>query len=456
MLPQAHAVTQREVLTLLIPFVKKRWLTLASVVGFAGYILNNYNVRGLEGLYLEPKQPTVATGNYSLPPLPSGPMLGGLPSTGSMTGGSLTSYPSTNAQPLSGTLNQNGTLNPYLPAGVQSPITASSQPAATSGSLTDRILAPLGMSSNSTATPVEPAAPFGRTASTSTPAAASGSTSMFGFPTTAPAAIDNSVPLRIASFNLADFDAAKRDRIFVRETLVRLLTQFDLIALQEIKSKQDNVLPELTAALNASGRRYDFLIGPRVGRGDVREQFAFIFNTDRIETDRYQMYTVDDPEDMIQFEPLVGWFRAKGVGADQAFTFSLANVHIDPNFASQEMQMIPDLMQSIAADGRQEDDVILAGDFSTDAAAWLARPELGLRTALDGIATTVHGTQAFDNFIFSAAHTSEFTGRSGAYDFLRQFNMSLEQATQVSDHLPIWIEFSPQEGGRPGQVAGRR
>ena len=43
------------------------------------------------------------------------------------------------------------------------------------------------------------------------------------------------------------------------------------------------------------------------------EQFAFIFDTQRVETDRFQLYTIDDPEDLVTREPLVAWFRVKGV-----------------------------------------------------------------------------------------------------------------------------------------------
>jgi hypothetical protein len=41
------------------------------------------------------------------------------------------------------------------------------------------------------------------------------------------------------------------------------------------------------------------------------------------------------------------------------------------------------------------------------------------------------------------------------FDFLREFNLTREQATAVSDHLPLWAEFSVYEGGRAGPVATR-
>ena len=111
-------------------------------------------------------------------------------------------------------------------------------------------------------------------------------------------------------------------------------------------------------------------------------------------------------------------------------------------------------MQAIAGDGRGEDDIILAGDFNASASQLELLSSSGMRVALDGVATNTRGTHLLDNFAFAAANTTEYSGRSGAYDFLRQMNLSLEQALAVSEHLPIWAEFSIIEGGRPGQVAG--
>ena len=38
---------------------------------------------------------------------------------------------------------------------------------------------------------------------------------------------------------------------------------------------------------------------------------------------------------------------------------------------------------------------------------------------------------------------------------LREFNLTLDQAIEISDHFPIWAEFSIYEGGQPGHVAAR-
>lgn len=259
--------------------------------------------------------------------------------------------------------------------------------------------------------------------------------------------------LRIASFNMYGYGGRSPSGAAV-ELTNRILGQFDLIAIQGVQSRHDDVLPNLVARLNAHGRKYDFMIGPRVGRNENREQFAFVFDTDRVETDRFQLYTVEDPEDMLHHEPLVGWFRAVGAASQDAFTFSLVNLRVDPDFVHSELETLPNLLQAVATDGRGEDDILLAGDFNASVPQLASLSAAGMKLLLDGIATTTRGTHQADCIAFPAATTTEYTGRSGAYDFLRQFNLSLEQAVEISEHLPIWAEFSIIEGGRPGQVAG--
>lgn len=257
----------------------------------------------------------------------------------------------------------------------------------------------------------------------------------------------NDPRIRIATFNLHSFGESKLQKLPVVETLARIVRQFDVIALQHIHSRQTDILPMLLDRINMSDRRYDYCIGPRVGPENAKQQFAFLFDTARIETDRDQLYTVEDPQNLMDYEPLVGWFRTKRLRAEEAFTFSLVNVRIDPASTDRERALLSALVRSVRQDGRAEDDVILLGDFSSSSTQIQAVPGLGLHMAIDGIATTVSGEWMLDNILFPTRSTDEFTGRAGVIDFLRQLNLSYDQAMQVSSHLPVWAEFSALEGG---------
>jgi hypothetical protein len=72
-----------------------------------------------------------------------------------------------------------------------------------------------------------------------------------------------------------------------------------------------------------------------------------------------------------------------------------------------------------------------------------------------GVPTNTRGTKTYDNMLFSQAGTTEFTGRAGVFDLIREFNLTMDEAIEVSDHMPIWAEFDIFEGGQPGRVAAR-
>jgi hypothetical protein len=169
------------------------------------------------------------------------------------------------------------------------------------------------------------------------------------------------------------------------------------------------------------------------------------------------LYTVDDRDDLLVREPLVAWFRAVGPAADQAFTFSLVNVRVEPSRGVQERDVLDDVLFAVRDDGRGEDDVIIAGDLRA------APGELGdldrmagVAYAVQNVTTTNHGDATWNNLVLQKTATVEFTGRSGVLDFLREFNLTLAQALEVSDHLPVWAEFSVCEGGQLGRLAQRK
>lgn len=268
----------------------------------------------------------------------------------------------------------------------------------------------------------------------------------------ADAATGSGKRIRIASFNLGGLGPSKLAKAHVAEALVRILRQYDVVALQAIQSIRDDILPILTERLNQSGRSFDYLIGPRVGRGEAREQFAFLFDTGRVETDRYQLYSVEDPEELLTFDPLVAWFRCKEVQPARAFTFSLVNVRFVATEWSDERQLLPNIIQAVVQDGRQEDDWIIVGDMGGNPSE-LRVDRSTVRFAFSDIPTDVIGERANSAILFSGPGTVEFTGRSGAFDFLRKFNLSLERSLEISDNLPVWAEFSIVEGGEPGRIA---
>lgn len=260
--------------------------------------------------------------------------------------------------------------------------------------------------------------------------------------------------IRIASFNIQVFGESKLKKPDVMEVLANVIRQFDVVAVQEVRATSQAVLPQFVSLINASGAHYDFCIGPRLGRTSSKEQYAFLFNAARIEIDRHTVYTINDPDDLLHREPLVAHFRVRGLPPEQAFTFTLINIHTDPDEVRQEVDALADVYRVVRDDGQQEDDIILLGDLNADDQhlGRLAQVPY-LLAAISGVPSNTRGTALYDNILFDQRATAEFTGRSGVFDLMKAYNLSREQALEVSDHFPVWAEFVVVEGGRPGQFA---
>ena len=260
--------------------------------------------------------------------------------------------------------------------------------------------------------------------------------------------------IRVASFNIQVFGESKSSKPEVMRVLAEVIRRFDVVAIQEIRSRNENVLPAFVDQVNSTGRKYDYLIGPRLGRSSSKEQYAYIYDTQVIESDRSMLYTIDDPHDLLHREPLVGTFRVRGPAPTEAFTFTLINIHTDPDEVRRELDVLDDVYRAVRDDGRGEDDIVLLGDLNADESQFGQLGQLaGIVWAISGVPTNTRGTKLYDNLLYSQPATREFTGRSGVLNLMREFNLTMDQAIDVSDHMPVWAEFSAYEGGQPGRIA---
>lgn len=258
--------------------------------------------------------------------------------------------------------------------------------------------------------------------------------------------------LRIGTFRLNHFGLAQLDQPRSLRVLAEVAGSFDVLALEGLAENSNEVLRGLCEAVNVHGRKYDFLLGPASGREEPGRD-AFVFDTQRLEVDRSALYAVADPDHLLGHPPLVGWFRARGVPADEAFTFTLMAVDTGPD----ELDAITAAYRAVRDDGRGEDDVILAGNFGADDKHLGSLIESAhLSACISGVPTNTGGDKQLDNILYLRSAT-ELAGRAGVLDVVREFNLTVNEALAVSDHMPVWAEFSRYEGGEPGELArGKR
>lgn len=262
--------------------------------------------------------------------------------------------------------------------------------------------------------------------------------------------------LLISSFNIQVLGVSKMSKPGVVDILADVIRQFDIVAVQEVRAKDDNIIPALVEAVNANGARYSYLIGPRIGRTVSTEQYAYIFDTDRIEHDPSAVGTVSDPEDLLHREPFAARFRARTNAPDRAFTFWLVNTHTDPDEVPQEVAALADVFEVMQSARADEDDVILLGDLNASPSQLGRLGTIpGIQWAVNGVTTNTRQTKTYDNILFHGQATAEFTGRWGVFDLESTFGISRDDALQVSDHLPVWAEFQLWETDSQERFADR-
>jgi exonuclease III len=127
----------------------------------------------------------------------------------------------------------------------------------------------------------------------------------------------------------------------------------------------------------------------------------------------------------------------------------LVNIHTDPDEVKTELPVMHTVLKGIRQFeymSAQEDDVLLMGDLNAGPKQF---GELGripqIYWTVDNEFTNTIRKSIYDNILFDRGLTNEFTGRSGVLDLCDMFSIKTEEALRISDHLPIWAEFTAVE-----------
>jgi endonuclease/exonuclease/phosphatase family metal-dependent hydrolase len=251
--------------------------------------------------------------------------------------------------------------------------------------------------------------------------------------------------ITIASFNIQVFGESKMKDAAAMKTIVDIARRFDVLAIQEFRAVNQALIPEFVTMLNAEGASYDYLIGPRQGRSVSKEQYVFVYNTQRVQT-LDAGFVVPDDQDTLHRPPVASRFAVRSSGLGRPFTFVLMNVHTDPDETDTEIKALASAFQFVQKNMPGEDDVIMVGDFNVGEKKYGAIAAIpNMAWAISGATTNTRGTASYDNIFFDSVNTNEFTGESGVFDFKTEFNLTMEQALNVSDHFPVWAIFTASE-----------
>ena len=266
----------------------------------------------------------------------------------------------------------------------------------------------------------------------------------------------------VGSFNIQSFGKTKMGKPAVVGALVDIARRFDILAIQELRDKDQSVIPDFLSHINQNGFSYAAAVGPRQGyivAGRTTryfEQSVFIYDTKTIEIIG-DSYAAIDRANIMHRPPFVGQFRCKGTPPNlQPFTFNLLNVHIDPDDAHQEFMALQPIIAEIYHQHPNEDDFILLGDFNDEPHKyaryqWMRQQHAALPSQWK---TNTAMTKAYDNIVFDRELTAEFTSQSGVMNLMEEYQISRDDAKHISDHMPVWAVFSNSEVVPDRRAAG--
>ena len=259
-----------------------------------------------------------------------------------------------------------------------------------------------------------------------------------------PASVSEAKSLSIANFNIQVFGKSKAGKKEVMGTLAQIIRRFDVVAIEEIRDKSGTAIKKLEARVDALGDDYSLVVGPRLGRTSSKEQYAFIYRSDRVVCE--ETYTFGDSADRFHREPMVGLFRDKLSG----LRFVLIAIHTDPDEATEEIYGLADVAEDVKNHFPGESHVVILGDLNADC-SYYDEEDSGVplrRSAYSWLITNAMDTNlaksdcAYDRIIVSQEMRSHFTGDAGVYRFDEVFGLNRKEAKAVSDHYPVYATFS--------------
>ena len=260
--------------------------------------------------------------------------------------------------------------------------------------------------------------------------------------------LDDLRVVRIAAWNLEPFNFSKVNDTTIGEKIARLLQEFDIVAVQGVRSKNRAVLEALVYLIARQGGEYDYVASSPTSRGSIS---AFFFNAQTIIVDRESVSDVFDARGRLSTPALVANFRPNGVASESGFTFQIINIQFlgDDGDGETLADLLTTLRKRAGGFGVAEDDLIVAGDFGVS-----IQKIKGIEKIAD--AATLHQGQATDvdggdgeNLLFNSMATIEYVERFGVVDLAEYFDISNAEAQKITRGRPVWGDFSVYEGGDP-------
>jgi deoxyribonuclease-1-like protein len=246
--------------------------------------------------------------------------------------------------------------------------------------------------------------------------------------------------VKILSWNLENFGKSKTDSEL--NIIANTIRNYDIIAIQEVVAGYGGAqaVAKLAEILNEKGIKWDYSISnPTSGDSYKKERYAYIWKTSKAKlkgnTWLEKKYHLE-----IDREPYFATFII------DKKTLTLVNFHAitkkkQPEKEIKYFKFLPQQYPNLK--------LVFIGDFNCPESHTVFNPlkKMGFSPILEKQKTTLKQeckdniclASEFDNIFYKKNNLKYIN--SGIIPFYKTFD-SLQEARKISDHIPIWFEFS--------------
>ena len=253
--------------------------------------------------------------------------------------------------------------------------------------------------------------------------------------------LEDKKQLKIASFNVQVLGRSKMKKPEVVDNLLKILSRYDIIFIQELRDKSGLAIKKLLAKLNEkSDSHYQSIISKRLGITSSKEQYVFFYKDPIKIISIYQHIGSKSDFNRDPFAVLFTYYGRR---------FGLLGVHIDPDDVKKELNNLDDVYYDVSRSFSTKN-LLLFGDFNADCSylSNYALKMLDLKRNKKFIwyidskqDTTVSQTDcAYDRLISNKDFYYKVDNVS-IFNFKDEYNLTYRNALKVSDHFPIEFDL---------------
>jgi deoxyribonuclease-1-like protein len=245
---------------------------------------------------------------------------------------------------------------------------------------------------------------------------------------------------KLLSWNLENFGKSKSDQeiVFIANTV----KDYDIVTIQEVVAGIGGAqaVARLANELNRKGSKWDYRISePTSSSAYKTERYAFLWKTKAIKL-KGQPWLEQKYHKEIDREPYFATFEIKEKNITIA-AFHAITKSKQPETEIKYFKLLPQEYPTL--------NLLFTGDFNCPQSHSVFTPlkKMGYNSILENQKTSLKtkpkGTDClaseYDNMFYKPSSVNYL--KSDVILFYKKF-ISLKEARKVSDHIPIWFEFS--------------